>query len=94
MDDETKLKILKHDLQTTTSANDEYLKSLLEYGKAAIIREGIKFEEETIELDMAVIHYAAYLFRKRAGKDTMMPRFLRYELNNILFSQRGKTSDL
>lgn len=83
-----KLFILKKDLQMTTMANDEYLTHLLDYAKAAIEREGIVLEDD-IECNMAVIHYAAYLFRKRAGTDTAMPRFLRYELNNLLFSQKG-----
>ena len=88
MTDADKLVVLKKDLQTTTTANDEYLETLLTFAKAAIEREGIVLEDN-IECDMAVIHYAAYLFRKRAGTDTAMPRFLRYELNNLLFSQKG-----
>ena len=88
MTDADKLVVLKKDLQMTTTANDEYLETLLTFAKAAIEREGIVLEDN-IECDMAVIHYAAYLFRKRAGTDTAMPRFLRYELNNLLFSQKG-----
>ena len=88
MTDANKLFVLKKDLQMTTTANDEYLETLLTFAKAAIEREGIVLEDN-IECDMAVIHYAAYLFRKRAGTDTAMPRFLRYELNNLLFSQKG-----
>lgn len=88
MTDANKLVVLKKDLQMTTTANDEYLETLLTFAKAAIEREGIVLEDN-IECDMAVIHYAAYLFRKRAGTDTAMPRFLRYELNNLLFSQKG-----
>ena len=88
MTDKEKLVILKKDLQQMTTANDTYLETLLNFAKAAIEREGIVLKED-IECDMAVIHYAAYLFRKRAGTDTAMPRFLRYELNNLLFSQKG-----
>ena len=84
-----KLSILKKDLQQMTSANDEYLEYLLDQAKAAIEREGIFVIENDIECEMAVINYAAYLFRKRAAADTAMPRFLRYELNNLLFSQKG-----
>lgn len=91
MDKKLKLEILKKDLQmTSTNANDSYLEKLLELGEAAVIREGIAIKEDSIEIDMAAIHYAAYLYRKRAGKETAMPRYLRYELNNILFSQKGK----
>lgn len=83
-----KLVILKKDLQQMTTANDTYLETLLTFAEAAIQREGIVLKDN-IECNMAVIHYAAYLFRKRAGVDTAMPRFLRYELNNLLFSQKG-----
>ena len=38
----------------------------------------------------AYLTTAAYLFRKRGADDTAMPRFLRYELNNLLFSQKAK----
>lgn len=89
MTDDEKLVVLKGDLQLITSAQDDYLCNLLELGASAIQREGIKLIEGDIECDMAVIHYAAYLFRKRAAADTAMPRFLRYELNNLLFSQKG-----
>lgn len=84
-----KLTILKKDLQQMTTANDEYLTYLLNYAEAAIEREGITVAKGDIECETVVIHYAAYLFRKRAGTDTAMPRFLRYELNNLLFSQKG-----
>lgn len=83
-----KLAILKGDLQLLTNSQDAYLKTLLELGAASVKREGVVLKED-IECDMVVIHYAAYLFRKRAAADTAMPRFLRYELNNLLFSQKG-----
>lgn len=89
MTDKEKLAILKKDLQMLTTANDEYLEKLLELAVENIRMEGIKLKEGDIRCDMAVIQYAAFLFRKRAGDVTTMPRFLRYELNNLLFSQKG-----
>lgn len=88
MTETQRLEILKKDLQRLTNANDEYLTILLRQGEAAIKREGIILSDD-IESDMAVIQYAAYLFRKRSGTETAMPRFLRYQLNNMLFSQKG-----
>lgn len=92
MNDSLKLMLLKQDLQLLTNQQDEYLKTLLKFAKKAIIREGVNFKENnrSIELEMAVVQYAAYLYRKRAGKETSMPRYLRYELNNILFSQKAR----
>lgn len=88
MDKAAKLAILKQDLQMLTTANDEYLGTLLDLAAGAIQREGIKLIEDDTECDMAVVQYAAYLFRKRAAADTTMPRFLRWQLNNLLFSQK------
>ena len=89
MNDVDKLIVLKKDLQMLTNSNDDYLKLLLKTAKELITREGIK-EEKTLEYEMIQIHYAAYLFRKRGGSETSMPRFLRWEMNNLLFHQKGK----
>ena len=86
-----RLNILKHSLQRQfTAANDEYLMHLLTAGEAAINREGIK-DDGTADYENCVIDYAAYLFRKR-DKDTGMPRHLRWQLNNILTSQKIKAA--
>lgn len=90
MTSDEKLVLLKQDLQMLTSVNDDFLKSLITTAESAIQREGIMLVENDMDIDMAVIQYAAYLFRKRAGNETAMPRFLRWRLNNILFSQKGK----
>ena len=88
------LALLKADLQLTTAANDTYLTHLLEGALINIEREGIKFNEDDVSHQMAQVQYAAYLFRKRAGNITTMPRFLRYELNNMLLAQKGNTDDV
>lgn len=89
MTDEEKLTLLKNDLQRLTPANDEYLSALLSQSASAIQTEGIVLDG-TIECEMAVVQYAAYLFRKRAANETSMPRFLRWNLNNILMKQKGR----
>ena len=83
-----KLMILKKDLQITTSANDDLLNFLLESSREEIIGEGIRLIENDIRSDAVNIQYAAYLFRKRASPQTAMPRFLRWELNNMKFSEK------
>lgn len=87
-----RLQILKNDLQMMTDSNDAFLSSLLDYAKAQIEREGIVLSD-TIECNMLIVQYAAYLFRKRGSAETAMPRFLRYSLNNLLLSQKGGVSD-
>lgn len=89
MTDQERLTILKKDLQMLTDSNDDYLKILLDQAEAQVQREGVD-PHEGIEGDMAVIQYAAYLFRKRASGDAAMPRFLRLQLNNMKISQAGR----
>lgn len=90
MKEAEKLLILKRDLQLRTSSNDEYLSFLLSGAKKLIEQEGITLIDGDTNCDMVQIQYAAYLFRRRGGEETSMPRFLRYELNNLLFSQKGR----
>lgn len=96
MNDTDKLVILKQDLQMLTNANDEYLQTLLSLSADAIRGEGIRLLENDIQSDMTQIQYAAYLFRKRASSDTVMPRFLRWQLNNMKFSEKygGGSGDI
>lgn len=94
MTKEERLTLLKNDLQMLTSSNDSLLSSLLDASTEYIQKEGITLVENDIGIDMVIVQYAAYLFRKRASEETAMPRFLRYNLNNILFSQKGKRNDI
>ena len=94
MTKEERLTLLKNDLQMLTSSNDSLLSSLLDASVEYIQKEGITLVENDIGIDIVIVQYAAYLFRKRASEETAMPRFLRYNLNNILFSQKGKRNDV
>lgn len=90
--EDTELTVLKQNLQMPpTNANDEYLKVLLKQAASLMTREGI-VDDDSFDYYMAKIDYAAFLFRKRSNKDSplAMPRSLRYELNNILWSQKGR----
>lgn len=90
--EDTELTVLKQNLQMPpTNANDEYLKMLLKQASSLMTREGI-VDDDSFDYYMAKIDYAAFLFRKRANKDSplAMSRSLRYELNNILWSQKGR----
>ena len=92
MTSDEKLIILKQDLQMLTSSNDDFLKSLIISAESAMQKEGITLVDNDMDIDMAVVQYVAYLFRKRASNETSMPRFLRWRLNNILFTQKGRGS--
>ena len=88
----TRLVLLKKDLQQTTTVNDDYLNFLLQTAEKRITEEGIVLTAGDVESESLIIQYASYLFRKRAGTDTSMPRFLRYSLNNMLMHQKGSTT--
>lgn len=96
MTDAEKLTVLKSNLQMITSSNDELLAFLLRQGGAALATEGVT-DDGSVMYEACVIDYAAYLFRKRAAStaankgahsETAMPRFLRWEINNLLMSQK------
>lgn len=86
-----RLTLLKANLQLLTDANDTLLNHLLAAGEAAMNREGIEDDSST-DYEACVIEYAAYLFRKRASEETSMPRFLRWQLNNLLFTQKARST--
>lgn len=88
MTDEEILKILKADLQISAGLLDEYLKTLIASAKKYIAREGIDLTE-SVDDALLVEMYAAYLYRKRR-ENVPMPRMLRWNLNNRLFSQKAK----
>lgn len=94
MTDETILAMLKVNLQIIAgnTLQDEYLRNLIATARQMITREGIMLTD-SIEDGNLVVMYAAYLYRKRADDAPVMPRMLRYALNNRLFSQkvRGAT---
>lgn len=87
MDDKEILEILKMDLQISATAYDKLLMADIASARAEIAREGISLTD-TIDDTMLVERYAAYLYRNRR-EDTGMPRFLRYQLNNRVLSQKA-----
>lgn len=83
------LSYTKHNLEIPAQNTllDDYIGSLVTASQQMIAREGITLED-TVEDGMLVVMYAAYLYRKRADDTPVMPRMLRYALNNRLFSQK------
>ena len=89
MDNEKILTLLKIDLEISTTSRDEYLNNVIDLAKASIEREGITLEE-SIEDEMLVACYSAFLYRKRKSENYSMPRQLRYMLNNRLLSEKAR----
>lgn len=99
MNNDIILEMVKIDLGISADAYDAYLTYLIEAAVAAIGKEGIILEKQvddegnesgyTSECGVAIIAYAAFLYRKRKEDTVSMPRSLRWRLNNLLFSQKG-----
>lgn len=89
-----RLTALKQNIQILTNAHDDYLTTMLTQAEAEIQIQGIRDDGSTM-YDTIIIDYAAYKWRKRAANtsggrdgDTSMPRFLKRDINNLLFSQK------
>lgn len=93
MTDATILEMTKSNLQIVqgNTLQDNYLRMLITSAQEMITREGITLTN-SIEDGTLVVMYAAYLYRKRADGEPVMPRMLRYALNNRLFSQKVRES--
>lgn len=89
MTNATMLEMVKANLQIVqgNTLQDSYLQMLITSAQEMITREGITLTD-SIEDGNLVVMYAAYLYRKRADDAPVMPRMLRYALNNRLFSQK------
>lgn len=90
MSQEERLVLLKADLQMTTGVFDNYLNHLLETANQMIRQEGIILTDSVADETLRIM-YAAYLYRRRADPAAVMPRMLRYALNNALFRQKAVT---
>lgn len=94
MTDAEILSVLKMDLQISTTSQDSYLGGLVETARGLIIREGVTLGD-SVEDGMLVEMYAAWLWRKRRAQDgtNIMPRPLRWALNNRQFGRKGAADD-
>lgn len=88
MTQDERLSLLRLDLQLSNKEFDSYLLQLLDSAAQMIAREGIRLTD-SVEDEQLRVMYAAFLYRKRAADNPVMPRMLRYALNNRLFSQKA-----
>lgn len=54
-----------------------------------IEREGIVLDFDELDDELLVVMYAGWLYDKRKDPTAQMPRMVRYNLNNKLFSQKA-----
>lgn len=86
------LVLVKQNLNIMHTAQDEYLVSLITTSEGSIQEEGITLDLGDAKDVNLVVMYTAYLFRKRAEDNPVMPRMLRYALNNRLFSEKARVT--
>jgi len=89
MTEDILLEMLKFNLEIIPENTlvDDYLEMLITSAQQMIAREGISLGD-SMEDGNLVVMYAAYLYRKRAEDNPVMPRMLRWALNNRLFSEK------
>lgn len=82
------LEMLKIDLGITANVYDERLGQYLEAARRECEREGVTFPATLAVDDMQlIVMYAAWMWRRRDDMQGM-PRMLRFQLNNRIFSQK------
>lgn len=95
---EVLLAMLKNNLEILTTYMDASsvqiieteLNQYIEASATFIEREGITLDLDDISDDMLVVMYSAWLYEKRKDPTAQMPRMLRYNLNNRLFSEKAQ----
>lgn len=92
MNIDSMLAALKVDLGISTDAYDDRLKQYLHMAGRSIKTEGITLDLQDYYDQNLQVMYAAWLWRKRDSNDGM-PRMLRYQLNNRLFSEKVNADD-
>lgn len=92
MTDQEILVLVKQNLSIMHTAQDTYLASLIATSESSIHEEGITLDLGDAKDVNLVVMYTAYLFRKRAEDNPVMPRMLRYALNNRLFSEKARVT--
>lgn len=70
------------------AAKETELTQYITAAEAYIEREGIVLDMNNLGDCMLVVLYASWLYEKRRDSSAGMPRMLRWNLNNRLFSQK------
>lgn len=73
----------------STTAYDERLSQIIQSSYASIVREGATLNVDSLEDAQLVVMYAAWIWRRRDTGEGM-PRMLRYQLNNRIFSEKAQ----
>lgn len=93
MTDAEILSMTKCNLELLNNTHDTYISMLISAAKLELSRVGITLALDNIDDCNLVVMYASYLYQKRKGEDTYMPRMLRYAINQRVFSEKVGDTD-
>lgn len=94
MDDQSRLALLKANVSAIGSTlYDDLFLSLLTSAVSMIEREGITLDMDSQEDNNLIVGYATWLFQQREDPAMLMPRWLRYNLNNKVLHQKAVNAD-
>lgn len=86
---ETNLELITDYMDAASKAAKEAeLGQYLGAAEGMIGTEGIVIDKNDVSDCMLLVLYAAWLYDKRKNADAVMPRMLRWNLNNRLFSRK------
>ena len=84
------LELLKTNLCIKGNNLDKFLEHTINVSKLELRNKGIMLNQSISDNDL-VICYAAFLYRKRAGDSTTIPRILEYKIRNRIIEELGKS---
>lgn len=91
--DKLRMLQLELDMHTLPVGRQEQLEQLLTVAASKLAQTGITVNDDD-PLDVQLqVDYAAWMFRRRARKVTLMPEHLRTDIHDRLISEKARVSD-
>ena len=91
--DKLKMLQLELDMHTLPTGRQEQLEQLLAVAASKLAQTGISVNDDD-PLDVKLqVDYAAWMFRRRARKVTVMPEYLRADIHDRLISEKARVTD-
>lgn len=85
----TQLELLKYDLGIMHTERDEYFLSLLSSAQSELEQKGIVFDAESVQDNLLVSDYAAWIYRKRM-ENIPLSRNLEFRIRNRIVKGRSE----
>lgn len=83
-----RLNLLKHNLQRTTTAQEDYLSSLIDKAESQLEYYGVT-DDDSKYYEFAIIDLASFYFNKRNSDQDFSPMIMR-EIKDLIIKQAAK----